>query len=132
MRKNPRARKLAVRLLALCRDGEGQLSPDRINEVLAALRVKPPRNHREVLHYLSFLAEREIAASTARVVSGGELSPQTIEQIRSRFSDKYGRTIAVDSRRDPSMIAGTRVQVGDDVYEISIPARLSAIAGADR
>jgi len=130
MRKNSRARKLAARLLALCRDDEGQLSPERIDEVLSALRAKPPRDHRAVLHYLSFLAEREIAASTARVVSGGDLSPETIAQIRDRFSQKYGRPIAVDSRRDPALIAGTRVQVGDDVYEISIPARLAAIGGA--
>ena len=116
-----------MRLLSLCRDDEGRLSPEKVGEVLATLRAKPPRNHREILHYLSFLAEREIAASTARVTSGAPLSAESVEQIRSQFSSKYGRSIAVDSHRDSAMIAGTRVQVGDDVFEISIPSRLAAI-----
>ncbi len=130
MRKNPRARKLASRLLALCRDEQGVLSAERVSEVLDALRSKPPRDHREVLRSLAFLAERELALSTARITSGGELSPESVERIRSGFSDKYRRPLAATSRRDPSMIAGARVQVGDDVYEISIPARLAAIGGA--
>ncbi|MBC2600270.1 F0F1 ATP synthase subunit delta [Puniceicoccus vermicola] len=127
MRKNPRARKLATRLLAICRDDEGLLSADKVGEVLAALHAKPPRDYRDVLHYLAFLAEREIAASTARVTSGKALSESSIESIRSRFSAKYGRSITVENHEDPSMIAGTRVQVGDDVYEISIPSRLAAV-----
>lgn len=103
------------------------MDSDRITELLKTLRSKPPRDYRAVLHYLSFLAKREIAASTARVTSGSELSPESIEKIRSRFSDKYGRSIAVATSADPDLLAGTRVQVGDDVYEISIPARLAGI-----
>lgn len=128
MRKNLRARKLAGRLLILCRDEEGRISAERVDAVLAALRKNPPRDYRAVLQFLSFLAEREVAASTARVVSGKELSPDSIERIRSTFSEKYARSIDVENREDPSLIAGTRVQVGDDVYEISISSRLASIA----
>ncbi|MGE9291339.1 MAG: F0F1 ATP synthase subunit delta, partial [Puniceicoccales bacterium] len=103
-----------------------------IEEVLSTLRANPPRDHRAILQYLSFLAEREIAASTARVVSGKALSADSIEKIRKSFSDKYGRSLAIENREDPSLIAGTRVQVGDDVYEISIPSRLAAISSASR
>ncbi len=129
-RKNPRARKLAVRLLSICRDDEGRLSEERMREVLETLRAKPPKDYRAVLHYLAFLAEREIAATTARVRSGGELSPESLDRIRDNFSGRYDCPLAVENRRDPSLIAGTRVQVGDDVFEISIPSRLADIGAS--
>tara|TARA_R100000027_G_scaffold27984_1_gene20251 strand:- start:5357 stop:5746 length:390 start_codon:yes stop_codon:yes gene_type:complete len=128
MRKNPRARKLANRLLSLCRDENGRISAERVDEVLQALRKNPPSDHRAVLQSLSFLVERDLAASTARVTSGGELSAESIEQIRTSFTQKYNRPIEVESKSDDSLIAGTRVQVGDDVYEISIPSRLASIS----
>ncbi|MFP4353028.1 MAG: F0F1 ATP synthase subunit delta [Puniceicoccaceae bacterium] len=131
-RKNPRARKLAVRLLSICRDDSGRLSETRVREVLETLRAKPPADYRAVLHYLAFLAERELAATTARVRSGGDLSPESLGRIGETFSARYGRPLAVDHRRDPSLIAGTRVQVGDDVYEISIPSRLAGIGASSR
>jgi hypothetical protein len=127
MRKNPKARKLAARILTLCKDGDGRIDPDKVAEALSALRSEPPRDHRAVLRYLAFLAEREIAASTARVSSGAELSQESLRRIETEFSRRYGRKLGVETRTDPSLIAGTRVQVGDDVHEISIPSRLGAL-----
>ncbi len=127
MRKNLKARKLAKRILALCRDGEGRIAPERVGEALGALRANPPRQHRAVLRYLAVLAAREIAATTARVVSGTDLAEESLQKIEAGFSRKYDRPLAVESRTDPALLAGTRVQVGDDVYEISIPARLARL-----
>lgn len=127
MRKNPKARKLARRILDLCRDGEGRIAPERVDEALEGLRRNPPRDYRALLRYLAFLASREIAAQTARVTAGTALSEESLRKIEAEFSRQYGRPLAVESRADPSLLAGARVQVGDDVYEISIPARLAAL-----
>jgi len=132
MRKNPKARKFARRLLDICKDGDGRLVPAEVEKALAALRANPPRDYRAILRSLAFLAEREIAASTARVAAGAPLAEESLAKIESEFNRKYGRSLAVEKQVDPELLAGIRVQVGDDLYEISIPGRLAALGASRR
>ncbi|MEM0965405.1 MAG: F0F1 ATP synthase subunit delta [Verrucomicrobiota bacterium] len=127
MRKNPKARKIAARLLDYCRDEAGRLSAETTEGILASLREDPPSDYRDILRYLAFLAEREISSTTATVTVGASIGAESQELIRRSFSKEYGRELAVETSVDPSMIAGTKVQVGDDVFENSIPSRLAGL-----
>ncbi len=132
MRKNPKARKFARRLLEICKDENGRLVPEEVETALAALRANPPRDYRDILRSLAFLAERETAASTARVTAGAALAEESLAKIETEFSRKYDRPLAVEKKVDPELLAGTRVQVGDDLYEISIPGRLADLGASRR
>lgn len=132
MRKNLKARKFARRILDLCKDSEGKIVPGEVEKALSALRANPPRDHRAILRSLAFLAEREIAVSTARVTSGAPLAEASLEKIRTEFSRKYDRSLDVSTKVDERLLAGTCVQVGDDRYEISIPGRLATLGGTRR
>jgi len=132
MRKNPKIRKLARKIIGFCRDDEGRIVPEKMTEALAGLRANPPRDYRAILRSMAFLTEREIAGSTARVTSGAPLTEASLDKIRVEFSRIYGQTLSVDSSVESELIAGTRVQVGDDLYEISISGRLAAIGHPSR
>jgi F-type H+-transporting ATPase subunit delta len=128
MRKDPKSRRLAERLVELSRDGDGRFSGERVGEILAALRDKPPPRHRLVLRMYAFLLERAWAGETVQVEAGAEASAEAIEALRDSLSEKTGRSLGLSTTTNPALIAGLRARLGDDVYEISIPSRLAGLA----
>jgi F-type H+-transporting ATPase subunit delta len=45
---------------------------------------------------------------------------------------QYGAELAVDYRKNPSLIGGLRIRVGDDVLDASVKGRLDRLAAAFR
>jgi F-type H+-transporting ATPase subunit delta len=43
---------------------------------------------------------------------------------------KYGRTVKATARPNKELLAGVRVQVGDDIYESSVAGQLAALASS--
>jgi len=56
------------------------------------------------------------------------LSPEALAAIEAGFSKIYNRPIAAVTTPDPSLIAGVRIRIGDDVYDASIAGRLKRFA----
>jgi len=81
-----------------------------------------------VLKSYLFYIRRAVAEQTAVVATPGALSPDTLAAIESKFSELYQRTISAVTHPDPSLIAGVRIRVGDDVYDASIAGRLKQFA----
>ena len=55
-----------------------------------------------------------------------KLSPKALAAIEANFSKLYDRPIKAVTQTEPSLIAGVRVRVGDDLYDASVAGRLSA------
>ncbi len=53
-----------------------------------------------------------------------------IPSIIAELSKLYHRPISATAVENPSLIAGVRVSIGDDVYERSLAAQLEALASA--
>ena len=128
MRKDPKSRQLAERLVELSRTEEGTFSEERVGEIIAALRKKPPPRYRLVLRMYAFLLERAWAAETLQVESGSEVSAEAVQSLRDSLSRRTGRTLGLSTTTNPALIAGLRARLGDDVYEISIPSRLAGLS----
>jgi F-type H+-transporting ATPase subunit delta len=107
---------------------DGRLSPERVSAVLHYLQEKPPRHPLQVLKAYYRLASREIARSRALVEAVDPPPAAALEAIADAFSRKYNRPITPASRRNPHLIAGLRVRVGDDVYDATIAGQLEALA----
>ena len=56
------------------------------------------------------------------------LEASTLESLKETFSKRYDRPIHVKTKIDPSLIAGIRVKIGDDVFDASIAERLKRIS----
>ena len=60
----------------------------------------------------------------ASLVSATELSPETIEKIRSTLSKKTGKEVVLEVEQDPILIGGIVTRIGDLVLDGSIRTQL--------
>lgn len=128
MKRDKKITQFAKKLVELSKDEQGVVTEARVGEVLAGLKQVEHRNPLGTLKtYLSYL-RREVALQTAVVSTPGSLSPEALKEISAKYSALYGRPVTAEVKADPSLIAGVRVRVGDDVYDASVAGRLQRLA----
>jgi F-type H+-transporting ATPase subunit delta len=120
---------LARRLFKLSL-ADGAVSAERVGGVLAYVERHRPPHPAMVLKAYQRLIAAEIARSRALVEHAGAVSDASLQAISSHFSEKYGRSVSAAAQPNPSLLAGLRIRVGDDVFESSISAQLAALAAA--
>jgi len=131
MRRDKKITDFARKLAELSKE-DGIVTDARVREVLKGLQqAKPPRYGAILKAYLR-LIRREVASQTAVVSTPADLSEDALKAIEANFAQLYGRKIQAVTRPDPSLIAGVRVRVGDDVYDASVAGRLKRLAEAVR
>lgn len=127
MTRDKKIRQFAKNLVELSRDN-GVVTDSRVAEVLDGLKQAELRHKLLVLKtYLGYI-RRAVAEQTAVVATPGALSPDTLTAIETNFSKLYNRTISAVTTPDPSLIAGVRIRVGDDVYDASVAGPLKRFA----
>jgi len=62
--------------------------------------------------------------SVARVLLAGELSDADRARLQSALSRQYGRNIHLNVVVEPGLLGGMRVEIGDDVIDGTVDARL--------
>lgn len=77
-----------------------------------------------VLGHLERLAIAGPAAQTATVASALELDADTQQKVEGSVRDRYGPDVQVRFEVDPALIGGLLIQVGDEVIDGSVAARL--------
>ncbi len=123
-------KELAKKLTRLTLGADGQIDPARADAVLKALEPYKPRHRQAILKaYLHYL-QIEDRRSRLAVEHAGDLGPAELESLRAQYSKKYGRTLRLEARTNPALLAGLRLSVGDDIYEASAAGRLAALATA--
>lgn len=128
MKRDKKITQLAKKLVELSKDEQGVVTEAKVGEVLAGLKQVAVRHHLSVLKaYLNYL-RREIALQTAVVSTPDSLSSETLQAIAAKYTAIYGRPVSAVVKSDPSLIAGVRVRVGDDVYDASVAGRLQRLA----
>jgi F0F1-type ATP synthase delta subunit len=96
---------------------------------LNELRENQPAKHIEILKRFGFLVRRHMSSYQVSLeFKGGDGSEITNSLCKKNFIDDHATEVqAVDC---PSLIAGFRVKIGDDVYEDSIANRLNNVRKA--
>ena len=127
MKKEIKITQFAKKLVELSRE-DGVVTETKVSEVLGALNQVKHRHHLTLLKkYLSYI-RREVALQTAVVSASTNLSEDNLKSIEVHFTKEYGRPIRAVHKKDMSLIAGIRVRVGDDVYDMSVTGRLQRLA----
>ena len=106
----------------------GVVTEAKVSEVLAGLKQVKPRHELLVLKAYHHYISKAVAEQTALVSTPGALGEDALAAIESSLSSVYGRSISAVTTADPSLIAGVRVRVGDDVYDASVAGRLRRLA----
>lgn len=121
---------LAKKLVAMSLNEEGRVDEAKVSETLLALRSNPPRDHKGLLREYLRRIEREIAKNVAIVEYAGQPGESALDALRANLAETYDRPVEIELRKDPELLAGLRVTVGDDVYEDSAATRLRPLSSA--
>jgi F-type H+-transporting ATPase subunit delta len=103
------------------------LDEDRARKAVAAVAQTKPRGYIAILSHFQRLIRLEVARRTATIQSATALSPQEQAGIQSDLIRRYGEGLDIHFTQDPALIGGVRIQVGGDVYNGTVRARLAAL-----
>jgi F-type H+-transporting ATPase subunit delta len=108
----------------------GQITAERVAGVLGYVEKIQPPQIAAVLKAYQRLVATELARGQAVVEHAGAVSPAVLQSIAAALTKKYGRAVTASAKANPSLLAGLRVRVGDDIYENSVSSQLGALAAA--
>jgi F-type H+-transporting ATPase subunit delta len=126
MKISRQARRDAKHLLRSCLV-QGRLDEARVRQAVRAVVERKPRAYLAVLAHFERLLRLEVNRRTARVESVAALEPARQAQMQAALRHRYGEGLQYSFAQDASLLGGLRVQVGSDVYDGSIRARLNNI-----
>jgi len=106
---------------------DGQLDRGKIASLVQSLIAKKPRRYIDILQNYKRLLRLEIEKRHAKIESASELSPQTASNIVAKLKRKYGDDLTAEFIVDPTLLGGTRVRVGSDVWDGSVRNRLQRL-----
>ena len=103
------------------------LAEERVRQVVQEVIARKPRGYFSILAHFQRLVELELARRTARVETAAPITPPFQSSVRDHLTRLYGPGLAFSFAQNPALIGGMRIQVGSDVYDGSIQARLAAL-----
>ena len=106
----------------------GLLDDDRVRQTVQQIIAQKPRGYLAILTHFQRLVKLDIARRTARIESAIQLPENLRTGVQTNLARRYGPGLNVSFAQNPDLIGGLRVQVGSDVYDGSIRARLAALA----
>ena len=126
MKISKQARREAKQVFRICL-ANGTLDPNRVRQVVQHLIVQKPRGYVGILSHFERLVRLEEHRRTAKVESAVPLSPDLQANVQNSLERVYGNGLNISFSQNPSLVGGMRIQVGSDVYDGSVQARLNAL-----
>lgn len=127
MKISKQARRDAKQLFRSCAVN-GLLDEGRVRQIVQQVIARQPRGYVGILSHLQRLVKLDLARRTAKIESAIELPEHLRAGVQSNLTRRYGPGLNVSCTQNPALVGGLRVQVGSDVYDGSVQARLAALA----
>lgn len=124
MKISKQSRRDAKQLFRACLVN-GQLDEARMRQAVGLVIAKQPRGYLGTLSQIQRLVKLDLDRRTARVESATALTPDLQAGVKANLVRKYGPNLNLMFAVNPDLIGGLRVQVGSDVYDGSVKARLT-------
>ena len=126
MKISKQARREAKELFRSC-TADGVLDENRVRQAVQLVLKAKPRGYLAILSHFERLVRLEIQQRTARVESAIPLPADLQATVKTGLTRLYGPGLNISFSQQPKLIGGLRIQVGSDVYDGSIQARLAAL-----
>jgi len=123
------ARRDAKQLFRSCQ-ANGLLDENRLRQAVQAVAVQKPRGYLAILTQFDRLVKLDVHRRTASIESAQALTPAEQASVTSSLSGKYGAGLNFRFSQKPELLGGLRIQVGSDVYDGSVRARLEELRNA--
>ena len=75
------------------------------------------------------MVDEQAGRVRARLISAKPLDKGTEVRIRAALGRSTGKSVVLDTKEDPSLLAGIVAQVGEVVYDGSLSAQIQALRG---
>jgi len=126
MKISKQARRDAKELFQACRVN-GTLDDAKVRHVVQRVIATKPRGYLAMLSHFQRLVKLDLDRRTARVQSALPLGEPEQASIKANLATRYGGGLIFQFSQSPSLIGGVRVQVGSDVFDGSVQARLGEL-----
>jgi F-type H+-transporting ATPase subunit delta len=126
MKVTKQARREAGHLFRLCLVN-GVFDEGRGREVVRRIVAAKPRGYLPVLSYFRRLVEQDRAKHTAKIESALPLPADLQASVQTSLAQVYGTGLSTSFSENNKLIGGMRIQVGSDIYDRSVQARLAAL-----
>jgi F-type H+-transporting ATPase subunit delta len=126
MKRTTQARRDAKQLYRLC-VVNGLLDEGLVRQFVQRISETRNRNRLLVLSEFRRLVKLDCARHTASVESATPLLTGLQDNIQAWLARVYGPGLNTSFMHNPALIGGMRIQVGSDVYDGSVQARLAAV-----
>ena len=107
----------------------GLLDENRVRQIVDEVLKAKPRGYIAVLEYFQRLIKLDQAQRAAKIESAVALSPELENVFKANLEKRYGKGLTFTFVQNPALLGGVRVQVGSDVFDGSVAARLTALQG---
>jgi F-type H+-transporting ATPase subunit delta len=126
MKTTKQTKREATRLFRMCLMN-GMLDEGRVRQVVEQVIEGKRRGHLALLSFFHRLVKLERSRHTAEVESAVPLLADFQANVQAGLQSMYGQGINILFAHRPELIGGMRIQVGSDVYDSSVRARLAAL-----
>ena len=126
MKISKQARRDAKQLFNGCKVS-GMLDENRVRQSVTAVIAKKPRGYVGILSHFQRLVKLDIERRSAHVESAVPANEALQQSVKANLAQRYGPGLNVTFSVNPSLIGGLRVQVGSDVFDGSVKARLAEL-----
>jgi F-type H+-transporting ATPase subunit delta len=126
MKITKQARRDAKQLFNSCQIS-GLLDENRARQVVTTVIDRKPRGYLGILSHFERLLKLDVARRTAKIESATPLDTGLQASVLANLNRVYGAGLNVSFTQNPALIGGLRVQVGSDVYDGSVQARLKSL-----
>ena len=126
VKTSKQARRDAKELFRACRVN-GLLDEAKVRQVVQLVIAAKPRGYFAILNYFQRLVKLDLDRRTARVESPVPLDEPQQSSIRTNLARRYGDGLIFAFTHNSALIGGLRVQIGSDVFDGSVEARLAAL-----
>jgi F-type H+-transporting ATPase subunit delta len=129
VKTSKQTRRDAKQLFYVCRP-KGVLDEAKVRQVVQQVIALKPRGYVAILSHFQRLVKLDVARRTARVESPVPLAEAQQAAIKSNLARRYGEGLIFAFTQNTGLIGGLRVQVGSDVFDGSVEARLADLAAS--
>lgn len=129
MKVSKDAARTASRIYRLCAP-EGRLDETKLRTAISKIVAEKPRDYRGILHSLQRLVRIDAESRQALIESATELDAANKSRIETNLNNQYGGGLNFAYQVNPELLGGTRIRVGNDVWDGSVKSRLDRLANA--
>jgi F-type H+-transporting ATPase subunit delta len=106
---------------------DGLLDENRARQIVDEVLATKPRGYVAILSHFQRLLKLDQDRRTAKIETASPLTPELESNLKSTLEQRYGKGLHFSFAQNPALIGGTRIQVGSDVYDGSVRARLDEL-----